>query len=241
MRVCRDCNTQKDAASFEAARNSCRVCRAAYKKKHQQDNKETIKTKKAAYREANKDKIAISRKAYRETHASKINEYSARYWVNNKSVLLEKRSKYRKENTQKVKAQDAQYRKKNPWKYTENCKLRQRKRRADNPMFRARQNLSCLLRNSLKRGGYSKTAKSAKLLGAPFDVVYPHLVESAIRNYGYYDQDFTYHIDHIIPCASAKSEEELVKLQHYTNLQYLYPKDNIVKADRLNFNLKEIQ
>ena len=41
------------------------------------------------------------------------------------------------------------------------------------------------------------------------------------------------HIDHIIPCDSAKEEEQLIQLFHYTNLQPLWAKDNITKSNKI--------
>jgi hypothetical protein len=43
-----------------------------------------------------------------------------------------------------------------------------------------------------------------------------------------------WHIDHIIPLASAKSEDELYKLSHYTNLQPLWWFENIAKSDKIS-------
>ena len=41
-----------------------------------------------------------------------------------------------------------------------------------------------------------------------------------------------WHIDHIIPLNSAKTEEEIIKLCYYTNLQPLWASDNIRKKDK---------
>lgn len=48
-------------------------------------------------------------------------------------------------------------------------------------------------------------------------------------NYGVYG----WHIDHIIPLCTAKDENELLKLFHYTNLQPLWAEDNLKKNGRI--------
>jgi hypothetical protein len=48
-------------------------------------------------------------------------------------------------------------------------------------------------------------------------------------NYGLYG----WHIDHKVPLSSAKSEEELLKLCHYSNLQPLWAEDNLKKGSSI--------
>ena len=42
-----------------------------------------------------------------------------------------------------------------------------------------------------------------------------------------------WHIDHIIPLASAETIEETEKLSHYTNLQPMWAKENMKKGNKI--------
>ena len=42
-----------------------------------------------------------------------------------------------------------------------------------------------------------------------------------------------WHIDHITPLSSAKTEEEVYRLCHYTNLQPLWAEDNLKKGSKI--------
>jgi hypothetical protein len=42
-----------------------------------------------------------------------------------------------------------------------------------------------------------------------------------------------WHIDHIIPLATAKTLDDLILLSHYTNLQPLWSKDNFKKGKKI--------
>lgn len=48
-------------------------------------------------------------------------------------------------------------------------------------------------------------------------------------NYGFNG----WHIDHNTPLYSAKTEEDLKKLSHYTNLQPLWKSENITKGFKI--------
>lgn len=44
------------------------------------------------------------------------------------------------------------------------------------------------------------------------------------------------HIDHIIPISSAETLEDVYRLNHYTNLQPLWAKDNLFKYNKIDIN-----
>ena len=48
-----------------------------------------------------------------------------------------------------------------------------------------------------------------------------------------WDNRGEWHYDHIIPISNAKTEEEVNKLNHYTNFQPLWAKDNRFKSSKI--------
>jgi len=157
-------------------------------------------------------------KKYREKNREKNREYSKKYRENNKEkVRMRKESSYsKKKEYYRVKAKEYKNR-----------------RKKENPLYKLYLNMSSLISISIKRGGYTKTSKTHKILGCSFDE-FKFYIESKFEswmsweNKGKYNGDFNYgwDIDHIIPISSAKTEEEIIKLNHYSNLQPLCSKVN---------------
>lgn len=82
--------------------------------------------------------------------------------------------------------------------------------------------VKCLIKNTIKGNFYSKTSKTANMLGCSYEELMTHLGPKP---------DGDYHLDHICPCAQAQNEEELIKLQHYLNLRWLNAEENLSKSD----------
>jgi hypothetical protein len=83
--------------------------------------------------------------------------------------------------------------------------------------------------NSINRR-YKKNDKAEKLLGLNIEGVRRHL-ESLFQPGMSWDNFGSWHIDHICPCSQAQNEEELIKLQHYTNLSPMWKDENFAKRD----------
>lgn len=85
------------------------------------------------------------------------------------------------------------------------------------------------IQKNFKENGYKKNSKTELILGCSFNEFKSYL-ESQFEdwmnwdNYGRYEKgkyNIGWDIDHIIPVSSAKTEEDVIKLNHYTNLQPL--------------------
>lgn len=162
------------------------------------------------------------------------------------SYCKECRKQYRIDNRDKIKQNDLDYIKNNPDKFKESQRLSKqknkdkinkyrRKYRAEvllkNPIFVSKQAVRDTIRGSIKSKGYSKTSKTQDILGCSFEEFNLH-IESLWEpwmnwgNYGNWngipvDKNISWDIDHIIPSSTAKSEDDVIKLNHYTNLQPL--------------------
>jgi hypothetical protein len=107
------------------------------------------------------------------------------------------------------------------------------------PLFKLKRNLRTRLNIALKRKNLKKTSKFNIYLGCEQTALIEY-IESKFEswmtwdNYGKYTRKRkTWNIDHIIPLNSAKTEEEMYQLCHYTNLQPLLALTNLQKSDNI--------
>ena len=154
-----------------------------------------------------------------------------------KQERLEKRKEYEKEyykkNKQKILKQSKEYFKNNQEIKQKKNNDRYRERRKTDPLFKLITNLKRNIRGGLKKQGFIKKSKTIDILGCSFEEFKSHL-ESKFEswmtwdNYGLYngELDYGWDIDHIIPISSAKTEEDIIRLNHFSNHQPLCSKIN---------------
>jgi hypothetical protein len=100
------------------------------------------------------------------------------------------------------------------------------------PLFKLKAHLRNRISSYLKMRGYKRHSKAYFLLGAPIHIVKSHIEKQFLigmtwDNHGFGEEKWN--LDHIKPLASAKNEQSLLPLFHYTNLQPLWWKDNLRK------------
>ena len=112
-------------------------------------------------------------------------------------------------------------------------------RRKNDDIFHFKSQIRHLINQSFRRRGVQKRGKTEEIVGCDFETFNNYLLDTFKRNYGVeWDGIEEVHIDHIKPLSNANSEEEIIKLCHYTNLQLLKAKDNLEKNDKTDWNLK---
>lgn len=234
MKTCSKCKENKELEQFYLDRsakdgrryNCIECCKAG---RNREGDKE--------YREKNKERLSMYERKYDDVAKQKKREY----YLKKKDVILEKR----KENYENNKDKKLKYQK----EYQANNKDKRNaylvERRNNDPMFRLITNIRNLIYNSFYYNGYVKKSRTHEILGCSFEELKSHLEVRFEHwmtwdNKGVYNGEFDYgwDIDHIVPLSTAESEEDLIRLSHYTNLQPLCSKVNRdIKKNNLEHGL----
>lgn len=78
--------------------------------------------------------------------------------------------------------------------------------------------------------GYSKrSVKTIELLGCSWDTFARHIALQFLPGMGWHNKDL-WEIDHIVAMATATTEQDVMALNHYTNLRPLWSVDNKTKG-----------
>ncbi len=68
------------------------------------------------------------------------------------------------------------------------------------------------------------------MLGCDWHHLKAHIEKQFVRGMGWHNMS-KWHIDHIVPLASARNEKELMMLAHFSNLRPLWVEENLKKGD----------
>ena len=106
-------------------------------------------------------------------------------------------------------------------------------KRQTNHLFRLKNNIRVRLTTFLKTNKIHKDNLTFDIVGCSPEFLKEYIENKFTESMSWELMGKHIHIDHIIPLSSAKSEEELYKLCHYTNLQPLWAEDNLKKGSKI--------
>ena len=124
------------------------------------------------------------------------------------------------------------WRKNNPEKnklYKSNYRVKKTK---EDPKYRLKNNIRRLILLTFTNKGYTKKSKTNEILGIDYDGFMKH-IESLFTEGMTWENRGKWEIDHKIPISLGKTEDDIIKLNHYTNLQPLWREDNIKKSNKM--------
>ena len=239
-KVCNICKEEKPLEEFYKRKSAsdghygdCKCCHKRKSRDNYYSNREHKLALMKEYREANKGKLAEYMReygpAYRADNKDKIAERAREYYQANKSVILDKTREYRQANAARLVDYRKKYREANKKRIAEYNLQYANERRASDPMFALKDRCRRRIRSALTGQGFSKRASTKDILGCTYDELMQHM-ESQFTEGMSWDNRSEWHVDHIIPLASAQTEDEILALCHYTNLQPLWAGENLLKG-----------
>ena len=230
-KICTKCGIEKSLDDFysdkrttDGKQSSCKKCYKKCCKKYREEHKEERKIKAVKYNDEHK-------KEHKE------------YYKENKERILIRVKKYREEHKEEIKKSLEKHREKKKI-YQKKYKIEHKKERSKYQAKRRktdiRYRISVVLRSRIRHAikGNTKSLPTMMLIGCETDYLLYHLQSQFTKGMSW-DNHGEWHIDHIKPCIKfdLSKPEEQRKCFHYSNLQPLWAKDNLLKSDKYNENV----
>jgi hypothetical protein len=213
----RDGEMWVSAEQFDQKRAEIRSINTAWRSRNPDKARETSTRSAKKWRASNHELAKERARAYikkARTENPERDREAARRW--------------RERNPDKVRASRKRTRENN----RKSSRRYERERMKNNPLAAIAKRARVRTAGAIRDAGYRKMSRTADILGCCWETLMFHL-ESKFVDGMSWDNRSRWHIDHIMPLASAKTEEELVALCHYTNLQPLWAAENLRKSDKL--------
>ena len=168
--------------------------------------------------EYNKDKYSSDGMRYRCRECTTL-EYKHFYYKNRKTEV-QRQVNYQKNNNESVK---------------KNRNGRHQKNYNTNVLYKLKVNIRNRVKLFIKSVDFNvKTNNTFYIVGCSPEELKNYLEQQFTEGMSWDNHKLKgWHIDHIIPLSSAKTEEEVYKLCHYTNLQPLWCNDNYKKGKKI--------
>jgi hypothetical protein len=223
MKICNKCNEEKELSEFHFRKNRnkhvsvCKFCVNKNTKIRYHKNLEESREyrRNIKYLKRNKET-----KQYKVKELFKLSKSTES--VCSKCLLIKSKSDFNKDKSKKN----------NIDTYCKSCRneyLRERKKIDIN--FKLICNLRSSLSDSLRKMKLTKQYKTKNILGIDIND-FKSYIESKFKTGMSWENYGNWHIDHIIPISYANSIDEIYELSHYSNLQPLWEKENLIKGNR---------
>ena len=207
MKTCNKCNISKSVDEF-----------------YKRDN---------GYRNECKDCLIKKSKEWASINKDKRKSIMQKYYLLNSNDIREKTKKYQSKNRDKDRVRRSKYRKIRQNNYIN--------RISNDVLFKLSESIRASIKTSIRKRGYTKRSKTYIILGCSYEE-FRIYIESKFEkwmnwdNYGKYNGELNYgwDFDHIMPISSAKTESDVINLNHVSNFQPLCSKVNRdIKKDKI--------
>ncbi len=212
-KFCFRCNTEKPICDFYKSKSNksgvasaCKRCYLEYMKK----NRDNLSLESLNI-------IKIKKKLYQKVNKLKICNRAKLYRDGNREKCSEAKRLWRIKNKHII-------------------NLKERERRNVDSFHKLKLCLSNRTRHAFRRSEKCKNKTCESLLGCTYEIAKKHIERQFKKGMTWENHGFgnnKWHIDHKIPLSSAKTEQGLINLCHYRNLQPLWQVDNLKKGKKI--------
>lgn len=152
-----------------------------------------------------------------KTHQASIDGHRNECIDCHRISMLIVQKKYRQKNKSSIRKKDLIYRK-NRMKF--------------DPFYRSKIDARNIIRKAISTSGYSKKSKTESILGCSY-LDFKNHIESLFLPRMNWENRNLWHIDHIVPLSFAQNEDELLLINHFTNLRPIWIEHNQLKSDKI--------
>ena len=249
-KICSKCKLEKDVCEFYrnpknvlGYRNSCKLCTNENQKKYSKSNREKRNLTQKIWRENNVEKVKEYRKKYYDEDPEKYKLISKNYRDNHPEMVKTQNKKYYHNNPDFNKKRALEWLSKNydyrieymkNWRNNnkEKIKIYKNSRYNNDVIYKLIHNVRTRINSFLTTKNVKKHNTTFNIIGCTPDFLKEHLEKQFVDGMTW-ENRFKWHIDHIIPLSYAKTEDEIYKLCHYTNLQPLWAEENLKKSNKV--------
>lgn len=203
----------------------------AYQREWVKRNRDKKKEQDKKYREANRERIKAYHKEWRDKNRKHLNEKARERYKENPEMYKEIKDRYIASHLDEVKQSRKRYNAENKQKRTDY----ERTKRQTDPVYRFRTSFRCLINGYLRKRDYKGGKGVWEVVGCDFETFLEYIKNQfaegmTLENYGHKGE--CWNIDHIIPISTAKTDEDLERLNHYTNLRPIWASENYKKSKK---------
>lgn len=229
---CQICNCELNSDNKVKGYGRCHPCHLVKKKENYYKHRDKELAKKREEYKTKGPEIQARAKKRRLENVEKFRAIGRDYHSKNKEKHNAQCREYYSKNSEKVRAKNRRYYKNNSEKLNENNRIYLNERYKSDYEFNLIVRLRARTRMALKTKGVCKTKPTLSYLGCSSIELQKHLEAQFLEGMTW-ENKHLWHIDHIIPISSGNNEEEILKLNHYTNLRPMWAEDNIRKSNKI--------
>jgi hypothetical protein len=158
-------------------------------------------------------------------------------WISyDKYIELDQLSKQRDHKSEYQKYKHLHTQRKQDPNYKELENARRRNKTLSDPLYAMKCRMRSRMHKLLKSKNMSKTTKTIKAIGCDWSELVNHIERQFRKGMSWSNRD-KWHIDHIVPLSSAKTEYELIERCNYMNLRPAWAYENMSKGAKNEYLL----